>query len=190
MKKILNNSLKLCIYKLYQSSVIAYPTESVFSLGCDPDNTDAIKKLLKMKKRHISKGFILIADHYEQFSPYINHKKISRKQINIMIENWHKKNISFVVPAFKKINKLLIGKHKTLAIRVSKHSIVKKLCKSFGKPIVSTSANLSGFLPCKTNTEVKLQFGKKITILLGNVGNQKMPSEIRNILTGKLIRKG
>lgn len=190
MKKILNNSLELCIKKLYKKSVIAYPTESVFSLGCDPDSKYAIKKLLKIKKRHVSKGLILIAANYEQFYPYIDHKKISKKQINIMINNWDKKNISFVVPAFKNINRLLIGKYTTIAIRVSKHAVVKQLCQSFGKPLVSTSANFSGCLPCKTSIEVKSQFGKKITILLGHVGNQKMPSEIRNISTGKLIRKG
>lgn len=190
MFKIITNSFKLCIDELYKKSVIAYPTESVFGLGCDPDSKNAVKKLLKMKKRKVSKGFILIASSYKQFIPYIDNTKISKKQIIIMMNEWYKKNVSFVVPACQNINTLLVGKYHTIAIRIINHKNTKKLCRFFGKPLVSTSANLSGFLPCKTISELKMQFNKKIIILSGNIGNKKKPSEIRDILTGKLIRKG
>lgn len=76
-KKLINNSINFCLKHLKKNSVIAYPTESIFGFGCDPDNLIAIYKLLKIKKRSIKKGLILIASDYEQFIPYIEDKKIS-----------------------------------------------------------------------------------------------------------------
>lgn len=145
--------------------------------------------LLKLKKRPLHKGLILIASDYKQFLPYLKKDEISNKHLKIMFSYWPGP-FSFIVPASHNTPKWLTGNFNSIAIRVTNHLIAKKLCKKFGKPIVSTSANISGLLPCRTVEEVKFQFGKKIFILFGKINNKCKPSEIRDILTGKLIRKG
>lgn len=189
MKKILEKSLKLCIIKLKKKSVIAYPTESVFGLGCDPDSELAVNSLLKLKKRSVKKGFILIAANYNQLIPYLAEEKISIKKKKIMFSYWPG-HTSFVIPASYIAPKWLTGSFNSIAVRVSNHIGVKKLCLKFGKPLISTSANICGFSPCKTIEEVKIQFGKNFPILEGKTDNRSNPSEIRDILTGKLIRRG
>ncbi len=75
-------------------------------------------------------------------------------------------------------------------MRVTTHELVKKLCREYGKPLVSTSANLSGLEPCRTTNEVIAQFNKSIPVLDGVVGGRQNPSEIRDAKTGQLYRKG
>ena len=70
------------------------------------------------------------------------------------------------------------------------HAIVKELCLTYGKPLVSTSANLSGLPPCRTVEEVRAQFQDIIPIVEGDVGGRQNPSEIRDALTGELYRQG
>lgn len=94
------------------------------------------------------------------------------------------------MPAKLTTSKLLTGKFDTLAIRVTDHPLVKELCRSYGKPLVSTSANLSGLEPCRNYDEVLAQFKDSIPILEGIVGGRQNPSEIRDVQTGQLYRKG
>lgn len=187
----INNSLKLCIRKLNNKSVIAYPTESVFGLGCDPDSKSAVYKLLKLKKRPLYKGLILVASNYNQLLPYIKKDEISEKQLKLMFSFWPG-HTSFVVPVSCKTPKWLTGNFNSIAIRISDNINIKNICHNFGKPIVSTSANLCGLLPCRTVQEVKNSFGKNFPVLEGNTDNRINPSEIRSILNGKIkiIRRG
>lgn len=185
MKKI-HNSLKETIFALKKGKIIAYPTESVFALGCDPENKKAIKKLLSIKKRSWKKGFILLASHYKQIIPYIDEKKIDKTQKKKILQN---KLITWVIPKKKYISKLLSGKHNSIAIRMINLKLIKKLCYLYGKPIISTSANLNGFSPCKKKKEIINQFNNKIFILNGSLGNKKKTSKIQDIITNHQYRK-
>lgn len=78
MIKEKNSSLEKSLFTLKMGEIIAYPTESVFALGCDPDNEIAIKKLLSIKKRSWKKGLILITGNYKQIIPYINKNQIEK----------------------------------------------------------------------------------------------------------------
>lgn len=185
----INNSLKLCIKKLNNKSVIAYPTESVFGLGCDPDSKSAVYKLLKLKKRPLYKGLILVASNYNQLLPYIKKNEISEKQLKLMFSFWPGPT-SFVVPVSDNTPKWLTGHFNSIVIRISNNNNIRNICHNFGKPIVSTSANLCGLLPCRTAQEVRDNFGKNFPVLEGNTDNRINPSEIRNIFTGTIIRRG
>ncbi|OCA55782.1 L-threonylcarbamoyladenylate synthase type 1 TsaC [Photorhabdus namnaonensis] len=174
---------------LKAEKVIAYPTEAVFGLGCDPDSEKAVNELLILKKRPWQKGLILIADNYEQLQPYLDDKFLTEEQKETMFACWPGP-VTWVIPAKFSTSKWLTGQFTTLAVRVSDHPLVKQLCTFYGKPLVSTSANLNGLAPCKTVEEVRQQFGDKLPILNGNVGGRKNPSEIRDALTGELYRQG
>ncbi|NIH41160.1 MAG: L-threonylcarbamoyladenylate synthase type 1 TsaC [Buchnera aphidicola (Periphyllus aceris)] len=178
-------SLKYCIKKLNENKVIAYPTESVFGLGCNPDSKNAVKKLLSLKNRNINKGFILISSNYNQLVPYISEKKILNKK-KILLEN--KFFLTYLVPAVQGIPVWLTGDSKFIAVRITKNKFIKNLCFIYGKPIISTSANISGYKPCLNNYEIENIFGKNFPILKGFLGDGKRPSKIVNLITGEIVR--
>ncbi|MFV9998127.1 MAG: Sua5/YciO/YrdC/YwlC family protein [Arsenophonus endosymbiont of Dermacentor nuttalli] len=182
-------SFRNIIGALNEGKIIAYPTEAVFGLGCDPDNEKAVRQLLFLKQRSWEKGLILIAGDYEQLTPYIDENKLTNSQKEMMFSTGSVP-ITWVVSARKNIPKWLTGKFDSLAVRITNFELIKKLCFLYGKPLISTSANLHGLSPCRTKEEVIAQFDGQVSILAGSVGGYKNPSEIRDILTGRLYRKG
>ena len=184
-----HDSLELCIRQLQMSAVIAYPTEAVFGLGCDPDSESAVTALLALKHRPVEKGLILIAADYEQLVPYIADEQLSAEQKERMFSRWPGP-VTWVLPARAETPRWLTGRFNSLAVRVSDHPDVVQLCSQFGKPLVSTSANLSGLPPCRDADEVMAQFGADFPVLRGETGGRLNPSEIRDVLTGELIRQG
>ncbi|ALD15418.1 tRNA(ANN) t(6)A37 threonylcarbamoyladenosine modification protein [Buchnera aphidicola (Aphis glycines)] len=181
------NSLIYCIQKLYCKKIIAYPTESMFGLGCDPDNEKAVKNLLNLKKRNIEKGFILVAAYYNQIQKYIDENQLSIKQKKNMFNYWPG-FFTLLLPSNSSAPYWLTGKYNTVAVRISKHRSIVKLCTIFGKPLISTSANFSNMSPCCTKESVLKNFGKNFPLLNGDIGNEKNPSKIINIMNGKLVR--
>ncbi|MCS3406149.1 MULTISPECIES: L-threonylcarbamoyladenylate synthase type 1 TsaC [Gammaproteobacteria] len=177
------------ITALNNQQVIAYPTEAVFGLGCDPDSERALHELLALKQRPWEKGLILIAAEYDQLLPYIDDSQLSESQRTAIFASWPGP-VTWVIPAKPTTSTLLTGRFNSLAVRVSDHPLVQQLCREFGKPLVSTSANLSGQEPCRSAGEVQQQFGAAFPVLAGNVGGRLNPSEIRDALTGEQIRQG
>lgn len=170
--------------------VIAYPTESVFGFGCDPLNQSALERILKIKERAPSKGLIIVASKLNQIMPFIDMSKISG-------EIWEKVTcvwpgpITYILPASDKTPKLLRGGRDTIAIRVSSNSTICELCDYLNLAIVSTSSNLSGKDPLREYLKVEEEFGNLVDLVVHeNVGEEPTPTEIRDALTGKIIRKG
>ncbi|MCX8589092.1 MULTISPECIES: Sua5/YciO/YrdC/YwlC family protein [unclassified Gilliamella] len=174
---------------LKKGEVVAYPTESVFGLGCDPDCQTAVTKLLDLKRRPIEKGLILIASHYDQLIPYIDESALTYQQKQLALTSWPGA-VTWIFPKNKNTPQFLTGQFDSIAVRVTDHPLVCTLCNLFGKPLVSTSANLSNYPPCFTANEVALQFGEQFPILQGETGHRASPSEIRDIKTGQIIRQG
>lgn len=189
MNKEVNDSFRTVLAALQKQQVIAYPTEAVFGLGCDPDSESAVEALLALKKRPKDKGLILIADNYEQLLPYIDDSSLTGQQRQTIHSSWPGP-VTWVMPARASTPDWLTGRFSSLAVRVTDHPLVKELCQKFGKPLVSTSANLNGQTPCRVAEEVRQQFGKNFPVLAGQVGGRENPSEIRDALTGNLIRQG
>ncbi|WP_145476298.1 L-threonylcarbamoyladenylate synthase type 1 TsaC [Yersinia similis] len=188
-QQVNNFALTDIVRALRQEEVIAYPTEAVFGLGCDPDSEKAVNTLLVLKQRPWQKGLILVAANYAQLEPYINDSMLNEIQRETLFSTWPGP-ITWVIPARVETPQWLTGCFDSLAVRVSNHPLVQQLCAEYGKPLVSTSANLSGYEPCRTEEEVRLQFGPSLPVLSGQVGGRLNPSEIRDALTGKRFRQG
>lgn len=184
---ISTKSLNYFLEKLRQNDVIAYPTEAVYGLGCDPDSWQAVAAILTLKQRSVDKGLILIASDYAQLQDYVDEKKITSLQKLHMLSTWPGP-LTWVVPAKHCVPRWLTGQFDSLAVRVSAHPQVRQLCAAYGKAIVSTSANLSGLPPCRTAEEVIVQFGKHLPVVPGKTGGQLNPSQICDIISGKIIR--
>lgn len=174
------------VQALKQGGIIAYPTEAVYGLGCDPWNENAVNQLRVLKKRSIDKGFILIAADWGQLTPYI--QPIDEKKMAEVLK-YSIDPITWVFPAVKNLPKWINGGQATLAVRVTMQSVARALCQLFAKPIISTSANVEGEAPAKTAEEVKKQFPTGIDYILeGMVGDLGKPTEIRDAISGKILR--
>ncbi|NRD71829.1 threonylcarbamoyl-AMP synthase [Shewanella sp. VB17] len=173
---------------IYKGGVIAYPTEAVYGLGCDPDNDSAITRLLALKKRPWEKGLILVASDYEQLRPYIDESKLSAEQLEYVLSKWPGP-FTFIMPSKPGISNLLCGHFSSLAVRVSSHPTIQTICQLIGKPLVSTSANHSGEEPAMSSDEVIVKFSGEIDALIaGSLGGNSKPSTIIDAISGNILR--
>lgn len=178
--------LKRAISICTNGGVIAYPTEAVFGLGCLPLNKESVNKILKLKNRPVDKGLILVAFSIKQLEPFIDFSKVehNRQEIN---KSWPGP-VTWLVPAKPETPNWLVGTHDTLAVRVSAHPIVRDLCEKLG-PIVSTSANPSSAEPAKSNQAVREYFLNDVDYVIpANISNDLRPTEIRDGLSGNIVR--
>jgi len=171
---------------LSDGKVIAYPTEAVFGLGCDPGNEMAVRQLLFLKNRPVTAGLILIADQFERFDAYI--KPVSKALRKRAGSSWPGP-VSWLFPRAASVPDWLAGDNDTIALRVTAHPLCRALCAVFGGAIVSTSANPSSAEPARSVGEVEEYFGAFLGgIVAGALGEDKKPSEIRDLVSGAVIR--
>jgi len=179
--------LSLAIAALKQGKLVAYPTEAVFGLGCDPLQPSAVQALLTLKKRNPNKGLILIAHQFDALLPYIDLSNIPESNLAEIISTWPGP-YTWVFPSNPQVSNKLTGIFASLAVRVTAHPIANALCEQFGGPIVSTSANPEGLVPAKTEAEVNAYFPASLVIVDGALGNLAQPTQIKDALTLTVIR--
>jgi L-threonylcarbamoyladenylate synthase len=166
--------------------IIAYPTEAVFGLGCDPLDRLAVTRLLVIKRRSWQKGLILIAADFAQLKPFL--QPLTAAEYGQLAATWPGP-FTWLIPACKTTPRWLRGRHETLAVRVTAHPLAARLCRYCGHALVSTSANLSGQPPARSALAVRRQLGRKIDYLLtGPTGGARKPTAIRSLQTSELIR--
>ena len=173
-----------CIKK---GDVIAYPTESVYGLGCDPMNANAVANLLEMKRRDLGKGFILVASSFDQVLPFI--EPPPPLNLTQVLATWPGP-VTWIFQASAYTPSWLTGDHaSTIAIRVSAHPVIRAICESYGKPIISTSANIAGEIPARCFDMVNMTFGEHVKMIVkGSVGQLKKPTTIRDVISGEVLR--
>ena len=168
--------------------VIAYPTEAVYGLGCDPLEEVAVARILEIKQRDAAKGLILIAAHIEQLLPFM--AQLTADVTRKLEASWPGP-VTWVVPAASHVPAWLTGGRSTLAVRVSAHPVVRTLCEACDMALVSTSANRSGQSPARTGLMVRTQLGDAVDCIVpGEVGGLDKPTEIRDALSGRVLRAG
>jgi len=179
--------LRLLARLLRTGGVIAYPTEAVFGLGCDPSNEAAVRRILALKRRPIDKGLIIIAAEFAQLTPFLEPLSAD---LQARLESTWPGPVTWLVPA-RHAPIWLRGQHDTLAVRVTSHPLAAALCRAWSGPLVSTSANISSRQPARTAQAVRRQFGAELdAIAPGAVGSAARPSEIRDLLSGRVVRPG
>ena len=180
---------KLHVQKAIQvcetGGIIAYPTEAVFGLGCIPIYEHSVRRILRLKRRSIRKGLILVAGEIGQLEEFVDFSKV--KNVKTVFYSWPGP-VTWVIPARQITPAWLTGEHKTLAVRVSSHDLIKLLCAELG-PIVSTSANPSNASPARSSQRVRSYFHEKIDYVIpAKITNNSNPSEIRDAQTGNILR--
>jgi L-threonylcarbamoyladenylate synthase len=168
--------------------VIAYPTEGVWGLGCDPFNEQALLEILRLKQRPYEKGVILVAASIDQVEPFL--AGITPQQRQRLETTWPGAN-TWIVPHNGHCPPWIRGEHQSLALRVSAHPVVQALCTHFGGPIVSTSANPASLPAADSAAATRAYFpNEEIIYAPGEVGSNGKPTQIRDLITGQTLRAG
>lgn len=166
--------------------VLAYPTEAVYGLGCDPFNEIAFQRLLALKGRPLEKGVILIASRVEQVADLVD--LYERSWAEAVLQSWQEDSaVTWVLPAKMTVPSWVTGGRETVAIRVTRHPQVQALCDVLGGPVVSTSANVSGEEPIRSEAACLAAF-PEVPVLIGQVSGAAAPSEIWEAETGRRLR--
>ncbi len=180
--------LRSAVRTLRAGGVVAYPTEAVYGLGCDPFNRQAALRLLAIKGRAIDKGLILIAASHDQLTPLLLPQ--SAETMAPVLASWPGPT-TWLLPADPRVPIWLSGGSGCVAVRVTAHSLAASLCERFRGPLVSTSANLSGRPPARTPLRARRALGNRVDyFLIGPTGGAARPTEIRDARDGRLLRSG
>ncbi|ALG67452.1 L-threonylcarbamoyladenylate synthase [Beggiatoa leptomitoformis] len=171
-----------------RGGIVAYPTEAVYGLGCDPLNAQAVERLLRLKQRDWRKGLILIASDFSQLQPFLH--PLSAEMQHVVFTAWQQSHaVTWLLPALPDVPTYLRGTSDKLAVRVTKHPVAAALCQHWGGALVSTSANRSKHPAAKTASRTRYLLGYELDYLLvGATGGQARPSEIRDATTLQTIR--
>jgi len=169
-----------------RGGIIAYPTEAVFGLGCLATDDQALDRLIEIKGRDSHKGFIVVASELEQLSDFIEPPAVDLQ--HRLDQDWPGP-VTWILPARPQTSGLLTGGRSTLAVRVSDHPTVRALCDLLDKPLVSTSANLTGEPELRDAESVLKTFGTSIDgIVNGTVGDLEGPTPIFDGVTRTRLR--
>jgi L-threonylcarbamoyladenylate synthase len=169
--------------------IVAYPTEAVWGLGCDPFDEGAVHRLLAIKQRPVEKGLILIAATLEQLKPLIDVAAVPTDRLTEVLSSWPGPH-TWVMPATAQAPRWITGMHRGIAVRVSEHPVVIGLCQAYGGALVSTSANLSG-KPAVSDRDAldPLLLPRVDAVVAGHTGGLASPTVIRDALTGQSLRE-
>lgn len=173
---------------LRRGGVLAYPTEAVFGLGCDPHNRAALERVFELKRRPPTQGVLLIAADFAQVERYIDLGAVPPAVLAAAQASWPGPN-TWIFPRSAEVPAWVAGAHEGIALRVTAHAPVIALCEAFGGALVSTSANPHGEPSARTAATLETYFGNALDGLLdAPLGGLERPSVIRDALSGAIIR--
>ena len=172
-KKILNQSIEA----LLNSQVILYPTDTVWGLGCDATNIDAVAKIFKLKNRIESKSLVVLVSSIEMLSTYVD--AVPQKAIDIISTT--KKPTTIIYNNPKGLAANAIALDNTIAIRIPSHDYCLEIINKLGKPIISTSANISGESTPKSFSEISLPILEGVDYVV-NLEQDKITDKSSTIL--------
>jgi len=180
----LNSTLQRAADCIANNGVIAYPTDTVYGLGCDPFSEIAVTKLLKIKQRDRQQGLIVIAAEVQQLSVFFNNQ-----WLDWLTQQQPSKPTTYVVPCVDSVPSWLTGQHTSLAVRITKENISSKLCRITGA-LVSSSANIQNQHPIQNSDEITQQFNiQPDFIIQAKVSSAIRSSLIVDAISGKILRQ-
>ena len=167
-----------------QGGIIAYPTETIYGLGCDPQQEIAVSHLLAMKRRPIEKGLIMIAADIAQILPYVDVSLADLTPSLSAVDH----PTTWLLPKSGQTPYWISGQYATIAIRLTQHPVAAALCRQLGHPLVSTSANLNRQAPAHNPLHIQKKFRTQLSGLLHGRTLTNAPSEIKDWRSGAIVR--
>lgn len=136
----LKTDIACCLDVLHRGGIILYPTDTVWGLGCDATNAEAVEKLYRLKQRSDAKSMLVLVDCAGRIQNYVDEMPDIAWDL-IEVSN---KPLTIIYPNAKNLATNLLAEDKSIGVRVTSEEFTQQLCARFKKPIVSTSANISG----------------------------------------------
>ncbi|WP_126946407.1 Sua5/YciO/YrdC/YwlC family protein [Xanthomonas sp. BRIP62418] len=181
-------SLDSAVATLTQGGVIAYPTEAVWGLGCDPRQQAAVLRLLEIKRRPVDKGVIVVAASVDVLHAWVDMDALAPARRQEVLASWPGPH-TWILPITAQAPRWVTGTHDGLAVRISAHPVVAALCAAWGGPLVSTSANLAGEPPARSRQVLDPALLASIDgVMDGEVGALAQPTQIRDARSGQILR--
>ena len=132
--------VELCVKLLSEGKVFVYPTDTIWGIGCDATNAEAVKKIYQLKQRADNKALIVLLDSVNHLDHYvIDVPEMAKELLDVAV-----KPLTIIYEGAFNVAKELLGENDSVGIRIPHEEFSQQLCERFGKPIVSTSANVSG----------------------------------------------
>ncbi|BCE03228.1 L-threonylcarbamoyladenylate synthase [Marinicellulosiphila megalodicopiae] len=173
-------------YSIKQGAVFAYPTETVWGLGCSPFNYDAVMRILDIKQRNVDKGLILLVGQWEQLGQLFEQLPAQDK---MRLNHPTLEPTTYLIDHHDLIPSWITGVFDTVAVRRSSNAWIKQVCAQLGHPIVSTSANVSGQDTVRNKFVATKQFYNQVDFIApGDIQGNTSPSQIIHLATQKRIR--
>jgi L-threonylcarbamoyladenylate synthase len=183
----MQEEIKRTIEVLRAGGVILYPTDTVWGIGCDATNKEAVKKIFDIKKRVDTKAMLVLIDSSAKLQAYVEEVPDMAWDLIELTE----KPLTIIYPDAKNLADNLIADDKSIGIRVTKEEFSKKLCSQFRNPIVSTSANLSGEPTPANFSQISDSIKTAVDYVVNyrqNDVSQPKPSSIIKLGKGNLIQ--
>ncbi|HRZ96674.1 MAG TPA: L-threonylcarbamoyladenylate synthase [Paludibacter sp.] len=183
----INREISNAFNVLIKGGVILYPTDTVWGLGCDATNEDAVKRIFEIKKRTDTKAMLVLIDNPAKLQGYVN--EIPEMAWDLI--ELSEKPLTIIYPEAKNLAKNLVSNDKTIGIRVTNELFSKKLCERFRKAIVSTSANVSGEKTPATFKEITEEIKSSVDYVVNfrqNESTLPKPSSIIKLGIGNVIQ--
>ncbi len=136
----MHNDIKKALEVLHSGGIILYPTDTIWGIGCDATNEKAVERIYQIKKREDSKSMLVLMENINFLSRYVEEVP----EIAYDLIELSDKPLTIIYPGAKNLAKNLIARDGTMGIRISSEDFTRQLIQRFKKPIVSTSANISG----------------------------------------------
>lgn len=171
------NELKHTAQILLNGGVILYPTDTVWGIGCDATQSEAIEKIFRIKQRSETKSMILLVDNIERLKDYVE----ELPELAIKLIDEAKKPLTIIYPKAKNLPKNVISADGSIAIRVVHHEFCKQLIEQINAPIVSTSANLSGIPAPAKFDEISMEIKQQMDFIVAqrvDLSNTSQPSTL------------
>lgn len=189
-RKQMDADITQCLKVLSDGGLILYPTDTVWGIGCDATNAEAVKRVYQLKQRDDSKALIVLIDSAEHLDHYVvDVPMIARELVDVAV-----KPLTIIYEGAYNVASNLLGDEDSLGIRIPNDEFCHRLCERFGKPIVSTSANVSGKPTAKSFAEISPEIVKGVDHVVTWRRDDKTPHQPSNIIllgcdgTFKIIR--
>ena len=158
---------------LQKGGVILYPTDTIWGLGCDATNEKAVKKIYQIKKRELDKPLIVLVDGVEMLKTYVD--EIHPRVETLLV--LHRRPLTLIHPAYHSLPNIVSGGQPSIGIRVVQDDFCRELISEFGKPIISTSANISSRPFPRHFGEITSDIFRQVDYIVRHRQDDKQPAE-------------
>lgn len=187
----MEDDIKECINVMRKGGIILYPTDTIWGIGCDATNAEAVKRVYELKRRADNKAMLVLIDSEAKLERYVSEvPEVAYQLIDVAV-----KPLTIIYDGAYNLAKNLMGDNSSVGIRISREKFSRELCRRFGRPIVSTSANISGEPGAKTFSEISDDIRNGVDYIVKYRQDDANPHEASSIIklgtdgTIKILRK-